>query len=63
MHAAKDKLVQLIVNIRAALSHVKLAAEQLPQSNLWQCFVEYVIARITRPLPPWQAQQPLAASG
>jgi hypothetical protein len=63
MHAAKDKLVQLIVNIRAALSHVKAIAQQLPQSNRWQCFVDYVIARITRPLPPWQAQQPLAASG
>jgi hypothetical protein len=63
MHAAKDTLVQLIVNIRSALSHIKHTAQQLPQTNRWQCFVDYVIARITQPLKAWQAQNPAAAVG
>jgi hypothetical protein len=38
---------------RVALSHVKAVAEQLPQQNRWQTFLDYVVAKITRPLPPW----------
>jgi len=33
MHAAKDKLIELIANIRAALSPVRAVAEQLPQTE------------------------------
>jgi hypothetical protein len=53
MHAAKDKLMELIANVREALSHVRAIAEQLPQSDRWKAFLDYVVAKITRPLPPW----------
>ena len=55
MHGEKDKLLGLIANIRAALSYVKAVAEQLPQADRWKTFLDYVVAKITRPLPPWSA--------
>jgi len=63
MHAAVDKLMALIANIRAALSHVSSVAEQLPQANRWRTFVDYVVAKITRPLPPWHLPDLLALGG
>ena len=39
MHAAVDKLMTLIVNIRAASSHIRSVAEQLPQANRLRTFV------------------------
>ena len=53
MHGAKDKLLGLIANIRAALSYVRAVAEQLPRVDRWKTFLDYVVAKITRPLPPW----------
>jgi hypothetical protein len=63
MHGAKDKLLALIANIRAALSHVRTAAEQLPQADRWKTFLDYVVAKITRPLPPWLPSDRLTAAG
>lgn len=63
MHAAKDKLMDLIANIHAALSHVKAVAEQLPNTNRWRTFVDFVVAKITRHLPSWETQNQLATSG
>lgn len=63
MHAAKDKLMALIGNIRAALRHVRGVAEQLPAADRWKTFLDYVVARITRPLPPWLPQNQLVAAG
>lgn len=63
MHAAKGKLLALIANIRAALSHVKAVAEQLPQTNRWQTFLDYVVAKITCSLPPWRRPIQLAMDG
>ena len=63
MHAAKDKLIELIANIRGALSHVRAVAEQLPQTDRWKTFVDYVVAKITRPLPPWHPPDRLALVG
>jgi hypothetical protein len=63
MHAAKDKLIELIANIRVALSHVRAVAEQLPQTNRWKTFVDYVVAKITRPLPSWHSPDRLALGG
>ena len=63
MHAAKDKLLALIANIRAALSHVRAVAEQLPQADRWKTFLDYVVAKITRPLPPWLPSDRLTAAG
>ena len=63
MHAAVDKLMALITNIRAALSHVRAVAEQLPDANRWRTFLDYVVATITRPLPPWHRPDRLAMTG
>lgn len=63
MHAARDKLMGLIANVHAALSHVKAVAEQLPRVDRWAVFLNYVVARITRPLPPWGSQNQLAVGG
>ena len=63
MHAAKDKLLALIANIRAALSHVRAVAEQLPQAVRWKTFLDYVVARITPPLPPWSRTGQLMMAG
>ena len=60
MHAATGKLMALIANIRAALSHVRAVAEQLPSADRWRTFLNYVVAKITRPLPPWLPPKELA---
>ena len=62
MHAAKDKLMSLIANVHAALSHVKAVAEQLPLADRWTVFLNYVVAKITRPLPPWGMHNQLATA-
>lgn len=46
MHAAKDKLLGLIANVHAALSHVKAIAEHLPRADRWTVFLDYVISKI-----------------
>ena len=63
MHAAKDKLIELIANIHVALTHVRAVAEQLPQTNRWKTFVDHVVAKITRPLPPWHSPDRIALGG
>ena len=63
MHAAKDKLMELIANIRAVLSHVRAVAQQLPRTDRWKTFLDYVVAKITRPLPPWHRPDRLAMAG
>ena len=63
MHAAKDQLMGLSANIRAALSHVRAVAEQLPQTDRWKAYLDYVVARITRPLTPWHPPNQLAMTG
>lgn len=52
-------LGRAIANIRAALSQVRAAAEQLPQTDRWKTFLDCVVAKITRPLPPWLSSDPL----
>ena len=54
MHALKDQLIELIANIRMALNYVMAVAEQLPQTDRWKTFLDYVVAKTTRPLPPWR---------
>ena len=46
MHAAKSTLMQLIANIRAALSHVRRVAEQSPAIDRWKTLLDYIVARI-----------------
>jgi Transposase DDE domain group 1 len=63
MHAATGKLMALLANIHAALSHVRAVAEQLPATDRWTAFLNYVVAKITRTLPPWFAPKQLMATG
>ena len=46
MHAARTTLMALIANIRAALSHVRRVAEQLPTVDRWKTLLDYIVARI-----------------
>lgn len=46
MHAARATLMLLIANIRAALTHVRTVAEQLPSVDRWKTLLHYIVARI-----------------
>jgi len=46
LHAGKEALMKLISNIRAAINHVKTAAEQFPHGDPWKAFIDYVTAKI-----------------
>jgi len=46
MHAARTTLMMLIANIRAAISHVRRIAEQLPAVDRWKTLLNYIVARI-----------------
>jgi hypothetical protein len=63
MHAAKGKLLALIVNIRTALSHVRAVVEHLPQTDRWKTLLDYVVAKINRPLPPWITSDRITTAG
>ena len=63
MHAAKDKLIKLIANVREALRHVRAVAEQFPLTDRWKAFLDYVVAKITRPLPHWSRSIQLMRTG
>ena len=38
--------MMLIANIRAALSHVRRVAEQVPSVDRWKTLLTYIVARI-----------------
>ncbi len=63
MHGAKGKLLALIANIRAALGHVRAVAEQLPRTERWKTFLDYVVARITLHAPAGLPPNQLMAMG
>ena len=63
MHAAKDKPMELIANIRAALGYVRAVVQQLPKTNRWKTVLDYVVTKMTRPLPPWLSPDRLMAAG
>jgi hypothetical protein len=46
MHAARTTLMEMIANIRTALSHVRRVAEQLPTVDRWKTLLDYIVARI-----------------
>ena len=52
MHAAGKSLIALISNIRLALAHVKMIAEQLPTIDRWHVLLNYIVSKITRRPPP-----------
>ena len=51
MHAARATLMILIANIRAALTHVRKVAEQLPATDRWKTLLDYIVAKIIPPRP------------
>ena len=63
LHGKVQTIKALIVNIRAALQHVKSIAEQLPSVDRWATLLRYICQRfaptITTPTP----QTALAGSG
>ena len=69
MHAKFETIKTLIVNIRAALRHVKTAAQQMPNLDRWATLVRYISQRITASigsipaLTPLTPLTPLKASG
>jgi len=52
MHAAGKSLIALVSNIRLALAHVKMIAEQLPMVDRWHVLLNYIVSKITRRPPP-----------
>ena len=63
MHAAKDKVMRLVANIRAALQHVRAIAEQLPKVDRWTTLLAYIVAKIIRPIMPAPPLGRIVASG
>jgi hypothetical protein len=63
MHATKDMLLALMAIVRAALSHARAVAEQLPQTDRWKKFPDYVLAKVMRPLLPRHRPDRLAMAG
>lgn len=56
MHAAGKSVIALVSNIRLALAHVKVIAEQLPMVDRWQALLNYIVSKITRQPPPIYAR-------
>jgi len=52
-----------MVNVRAALQHVKAVAEQLPTLDRWATLLRYICQRIAPSIAPAPAFAALPASG
>jgi Transposase DDE domain group 1 len=52
LHGRVDLLKRLLVNIGAALQHVKAAAEQFKDMDRWACLLRYISAQITTGIGP-----------
>ena len=56
-----------VEEVRAAVAKMDRAegsaAEQLPQTDRWKTFLDHVVAKITRPLPPWIPPDRLELAG
>ena len=63
MHAAKEKLMGLVANVRAALAHVRASADQLLNPDPWRLFFDYVIAKIMLTLQKNPVPSPLKLAG
>lgn len=63
MHAAKTTLINLVANVRAALTHVRTLAEQLLNPDRWLLFLDYVIALIASRLQSKHNMNPLTLTG
>lgn len=58
-----ETIKALIVNIRAALQHVRAIAEQLPNTDRWATLLRYICQRIAPSITAPTFPTTLAASG
>lgn len=63
LHGKVQTIKSLIVNIRAALQHVKTIAEQLPRVDRWATLLRYICLRIAPSIAPAPTFAPLPATG
>jgi hypothetical protein len=63
MHAKSDTIKTLVANIRTALQHVKMAAEQLVAVNRWDTLLRYICQRIAPPIHRKPSPIAIAATG
>ena len=63
LHGKANLLKRLITNIRAALQHVKAAAEQLEPADRWAVLLRNVSDRIAPALGPFKPPAWLLATG
>jgi hypothetical protein len=63
LHGKVQTIKSLIVNIRAALQHVKAIAEQLPRVDRWAALLRYICQRIAPSIVPIPWFGPLLETG
>ena len=63
MHGKMNYLKSLVANIRKALQHVRVAAEQFNAADPWATLLRYVSDRIAPLIGPIRPPSALAASG
>lgn len=63
MHGKAAVLKSLIANIRAALQHVRVTAEQFKTSDPWAALISYVSEKIAPTLGPFRSPDALPATG
>lgn len=63
LHGKLQTIKALIVNIRAALQHVKAIAEQLPRIDRWATLLRYICQRIAPTIAPAPPLNALPATG
>ena len=63
MHGKTNHLKALVANIRKALQHVRVAAEQFKAADPWATLLRYVSDRIAPVIGPFRPPPGLAASG
>ena len=63
MHGKVQTIEAQIVNIRAALQHVKSIAEQLPSVDRWACLLRYICQRVAPTITNPGLQTALVGSG
>ena len=63
MHGKASIVKSLIANIRAALQHVKVTAEQFKTTDPWAVLMHYVSDKIAPTLRPFRPPDALPATG
>ena len=63
LHGKANFLKPLIANIRAALQHVRAAAEQFKTIDPWAALLRYVSEKIAPSIGPFRPPDVLVASG